>query len=365
MAREKILVLRLSSAGDILQTLPAVKVLRQQRPDAHIAWLVDKRHVDLLEGQPEVDEVLVHPRARWGAGLRGARTFPRTTAEILDFSRTLRRQGFHATLDFQGNLKSGFWSWMSGAPLRIGFGPGDSKEVNFLFNTAFVRPSGKAIHRVRKYVDLLRGLSIQTDDIPSGYAVEKEARAAFFAFLRDRDLTGRDLVVLSPATSRFGRYKKWTAPQWGELAARLEEECNALPVYPWGPGEREEAEGMAGTSRGALILPEEATTFAQLAAFLEGAALFIGVDSAPMHMAHISGTPVVALFGPTNQTYFAPFLCANALVRADLPCSPCRTRGCDDIRCMADITVDRVLQAAKGLLAQGTRGRFGAGSQGA
>ena len=108
--------------------------------------------------------------------------------------------------------------------------------------------------------------------------------------------------------------------------------------------------------------PPEATDFPGLAAFLEGCHVFVGVDSAPLHMAHLFGKPVVALFGPTNPALFGPFLCDNAVVRVDLPCSPCATRGCEDRRCMEEISVDRVLQATKGLLARGGAGPFGRGT---
>jgi heptosyltransferase-1 len=337
--RENILILRLSAAGDILQTLPAVELLRQEKPRARITWMVDDRFAPLLKNQSLVDEILIHPRKAWGEGLGSAR-LPWIAGEILLFAQALRHRGFDLALDFQGNLKSGVWSWLSGARLRVGFAQGHCKEANVLFNTVHVAPPEFRMHRVRKYIALLGGVGIHSSDVIAGYDVTPQARGIFEAF--HKGAGGLPVAVLSPGTSAFGAYKQWSPERWGGLAARLRHEFGLLPVFPAGPGEQDLAERIATASDHALVVPTPPPNFAQLAAFIEGARIFIGVDSAPLHLAHLLGRPVVAIFGPTDTALYAPFHGQSEVLKPDLPCSPCPTRGCDDQRCLDGISVEDV-----------------------
>lgn len=350
MDLRRLLVLRLSSAGDILQTLPAVKALRACLPEASVDWLVDDRHARLLRGQPEADRLFVHPRGRWSGALRSPARAPSVAAETLALARSLRSRRYDAALDFQGNLKSGLWSLLSGAERRVGFARSASREGNALFHTVRVQPPARRLHRVRKYLCLLEGLGLRAEEAPSGYRVEDGARRSFLRFLGERGGAGARAAVFSPSTSSFGAYKRWSEEKWGRLARMLREETGVLPVFPAGPGEEGLALRLRQASEEALEVPERALPFGELAAFVEGAQLFVGVDSAPLHLAHLMRKPVVALFGPTDPALYAPFLGPSEVVAADLPCMPCRTRGCAERRCMEALTPEAVMSRLRSLL---------------
>jgi ADP-heptose:LPS heptosyltransferase len=313
---------------------------------------VDTAFADLVRGQPEVDEVLLHRRRRWGQDLHRPWSVPRATTEILTFAKDLRNRSFDVALDFQGNLKSGLWSWVSGAPVRVGFAPPASKEFNFIFNNVHVRIQPGPRKRILKHIDLLEGLDIREEEVPSGYHVEETHRSVYLDFLREAGIAGRQIALLSPGTSRFGAYKRWRADSWTSLARLLDGEANLVPVFAWGAGEEDFARELAASAHGVLKIPDRSTGFGELAAFAEGADLLVGVDSAPMHLAHLLGKPTTIIFGPTDPALYAPFLAPHETVRTDLPCMPCRTRGCDDRRCLDEISPEAVALAAKKLTAQ-------------
>ncbi len=139
MDSHKFLILRLSAVGDVIRTLPAVKALKAYYPSSYIAWVVEEPSKDLLESQPEIDQIILFPRKKWMEGIRSPIRIGKTLGEIQEFILSLRRAEFDIVLDFHGILKSGVISILSGCPKRIGFDQRASKEGNFFFSNVKVR----------------------------------------------------------------------------------------------------------------------------------------------------------------------------------------------------------------------------------
>lgn len=292
----KILLVRLSSFGDVVFTLPLAKALRGAGD--RLAWAVEGPLAELVAGAPYVDEVLVATTRAWRR-----RPFARgTRAELRSFLSDLRAFGPDVAVDAQGLLKSAWVTLASRAARRVGFGPRSVTErVNLLATRERVEPlAGTHV------VD--RGLALaahilgpsgfpRTPDV--GHLVARPAPAVD-EWLSARH--ARPFAILQPFSSR--PTKEWDA---GAAAAF----CRALadrgidPVLRWGPGERERAEGIASRSRGAAALapPSPPAASARLAS---RAALFVGADTGPTHLAAAAGTPTVALFGPTDPARFGP-----------------------------------------------------------
>lgn len=110
MDSHKILILRLSAVGDVIRTLPAIKALKEHTPSS-ITWIVEEPSQDLLESQPEVDEVILFPRKRWTQGMKSLRRMWGTIGEMWEFIMGLRKRRFDVVLDFHGILKSGLLSF--------------------------------------------------------------------------------------------------------------------------------------------------------------------------------------------------------------------------------------------------------------
>lgn len=335
---EDILFIRLSSGGDVVQTFPALALLRQHRPASRITFLVEDRFAPFVMGRPEIDRLWIWPRKRWTAtAWRGA--FRSAARELEGFYREFRKHPFHWVLDFQGNLKSGVHARLARGARRVGFDQLGSKEGNRLFTDIHVPSENETGPRVRKYADLLGAMGIagEIHPVPPATGAVDAFRRAF----SEQVLPPGGFAVFHPGTSAFGIYKRWPLENWRELARRV---GATLPVLiSLGPGEEGLGDVFAGL-RG--VVPRTGVLSpAQLGGALSQARVFVGSDSAPMHFASVLGCPTIALFGPTDPALYAPVFGGRA-VRAGLSCSPCTRRTCPDPACMRAVAVDAVYRAA-------------------
>ncbi len=352
---ERILVMRLSAIGDVIKTLPALKVLRRSFPRAFIGWLVEEKAASVVAGQPGVSAVFVFRRggAR-GLGDFGPAWFSAAGA-ALAVGRKVRACRFDVVYDFQGNAKSALFTCLAGAPLRIGFDGGGSRELAHVAYNSRVRLDGRRINVVEKGLRLLGATGLDTRVQGPYFEVAASDRGTAAGLLRAVFSNGRRIVVLHPGTSAFGSYKRWPAEKYRALAARIVAETDCVVLVTWGRGEEGVARRIAGDlSDRAAALPR-GLAFGELAAVLQRAAAFVGSDSAPLHLAASLCVPAVALFGPKDPAVFGPWQSKCAVVSRNFPCSPCRKRVCNQPKCMTAIGVDEVFDALMKIAADETR----------
>ncbi|HEX9428515.1 MAG TPA: glycosyltransferase family 9 protein [Candidatus Polarisedimenticolia bacterium] len=328
--RDRVLLIRLGAVGDVLRTLPALHLLRVTWPELRIAWIVEELSRGLLEGHPEVDEVILLPRRELRASRPGG-----LLARIAALRRCLRERRFTVTLDFQGNLKSGLVALFSGAPRRIGFGPGSSREGSFLFASEWVRPSG-LLNRVERNLVLAAAVGARGDEVAMILPERPEEAAGAEEIVRQAAPHDEPVVVISPGTSRRQAYKRWPPAHYARLAGLLD---GAASLVVFGPGEEALADEVVRGSGGRARLAPP-IGLRMLAAVLRRADLFIGADTGPMHLAWGVGCPVVALFGPTDPRLNAPLGATHAVLR--------------DAVSMQRITPESVAAAARRLLEKRT-----------
>jgi lipopolysaccharide heptosyltransferase I len=343
-----ILIVRLGSLGDVANTLPAAQALKESLPDERFGWLVEEPSAELVRLSGVAEQIILFPRRRLSELLRRPWRWPAFCAEILRLRREIRARGYYCALDFQGNLKSGFLSLLSGATDRIGFARGHCREMNWLFNNITVLPSSKTLLRAQKAAALAQVIEPELQLAPVALAQDKRNVARVTQFLQTLPGDG-PLAVLHPGTSAFGRFKRWPAARFGETAARLQRDLKARCVVTYGPGEEELAAQVVGSSSGAARLAPQ-FTLGELVELLRRASVVIGADTGPLHVAALLNRPVVAIFGPKDPSVYAPCGTRCEVVRADLPCSPCTKRRCDHVRCMECISVEDVAAAAERLL---------------
>jgi len=169
-------VIRLGAIGDVVRTLPAVSALRSAYPSARITWLVERAASGILEGQPWIDEVLVFPRERLRAALRGARVAT-LARELGAFVRSLRAERFDLVLDFHAILKSGLLARASGAPLRAGYAPPLGRELAWLFANSRARVAPARVSRFDRNAALVRHLGVRAEEAAAPLRVDPRARA--------------------------------------------------------------------------------------------------------------------------------------------------------------------------------------------
>jgi len=330
--RDRVLLIRLGAVGDVLRTLPALHLIRKNFPSIHLAWLVEDLARDLLEGHPEIDAVIRFPRRE----MRAAAGQPHRMAACLAALRhDLRAMRFTVALDFQGSFKSGALALLSGAPRRVGFAPGHCRELSFLFTNEWVRPGSRRLNRVEKNCVLAESLGAAGDEIEVILPERPDEGHAAEALLHAVNPGGSPVVVLSPGTSRRQRRKRWPPENFGRLASLLAASSGALPLVVFGPGEEALARSIVTASgKRATLAPP--TSLRLLASILRRAALFVGADTGPMHLAWSVGCPVLALFGPTDPRLNAPLGPGHVILKT--------------ASSMAGITPGQAFEAARALL---------------
>ena len=343
---ERILVVRLSALGDCIHVMPAVHALRKALPHAFIAWAVEDRARALVENHPDIDQAVVIPRGEWKR--RGLSLFGQWRASR-PIARRLRDMRFDAAIDFQGLTKSGLVLWASRARRRIGYGDRDARELSRLFTNERITPPPSARHVIDRNNALLSALGITHVEPHFAFHTPNQDARAVDGFLESHGLARAPFAVINPAGSWETKY--WPAERYGQVAAALLGRASLRSVVTWhGPKEKAEAHATAATSAGAAILAPP-TTLGALAHLLKRAALYIGLETGPTHMAAGLGVPAVCLAGPSDPQRNGPYGPGHEIVELGprrLSCARCwLRRGCPHgLRCMLEITPQMVTAAA-------------------
>lgn len=355
----RILLVRLRLIGDVVFTTPAVRALRRAYPDATMTYLVETDAAPVVRGNPHLDEVLAVSR----------RTGLARLADDLRLGRALRRRRFDLVVDFHGGPRSAWLTWLSGARRRLGY---TIAGRTWMYTEAVARPRAlRPRHSVQNQWDLLAPLGIAPPE-PARDAVEMpehlEARDRVNDRLRRADVTPSQVLIVLHV-SAGNPFRRWPAAAFAELTARLvAADAARRVVLTAGPSEAGAAEAIARSAQDRLppqrrphVLRCGEFDLAELRSLVARAALFIGGDSGPLHIAGTSQTPVVGLYGPTLPVRSAPWrdprLVTLSVEPGPLDCRPCDQRVCapGDFRCLAGISATAVADAAEQALGRAAR----------
>jgi lipopolysaccharide heptosyltransferase II len=342
-------------------TTPAVHALRTRYPDAHLAYLVEPGAAPIVARNPHLDDVIVAPRAR---GLRGL-------LADLELGRTLRAQRFDMAIDFHGGPRASLLTWLSSAPVRIGY---EIAGRAWMYTTRVARPRElRRRHSVENQWDLLATLGIAAPD-RTAFPVEMPADGviaeAVGARLTAAGVAHRDSLIVVHV-SAGNPFRRWPASHFVELVSALAaDDARRRIVMTSGPSEADaatrimaDARARLGAARAHQVVSCGEFSLAELRALLDRASLYIGGDSGPLHIAATTAVPIVGLYGPTLPVRSAPWrdprFMTESIDGGELPCRPCEQRVCapGDFRCLTSIDAARVLDAAGRALAADGRAR--------
>jgi heptosyltransferase-1 len=338
LTRPRILLVKLSSFGDVLHTLPTLEALRSAYPHAHITWLVEAAYAPLLQAQPALDEVWEAPRLRPGEILAGA-----NRARLRQLIKGLRARPFDLVLDVQGLLKSALWVALAQSPRKVGYDR--TREGSYLALTERVPPFDPEAHAVWRYLNLAHYLG--APPAPPRFSLALDAEVDTSGLIPAAN--ARPLVVLHPG-ARW-QSKLWPAAAWARLAGWLQNQGFQVALT----GSRADQPlvfEIIKNTRSPVLNLAGATSLAQLAAVLRQTRLAVTTDTGVMHLAAALGTPVVALFGPTAPWRTGPFGEGHQVVRLDLPCSPCFKRRCPAPLCLSGLPPETVTAACEKVLSK-------------
>jgi lipopolysaccharide heptosyltransferase II len=343
------LIVRLRLIGDVVFTTPLLRALRRTHPDAHITYLVEPLAAPVVQGNPHLNEVLIIPKR---PGLR-------RWADDLAWAHRLRTRRFDVAIDLHGGPRGAFLTWASGAPMRVGYRmAGHSWMYTHLVDrTDDLLPR----HSVLKQWDLLTPFGIDAAD-PARDAVEMPADAQ--AAARIDSVLGQagigslhQLIVLH--VSAGNPFRRWPQEAFAEAIVDLaRRDPGRRFMVTSGPSDAGAARAIVDLVRTRLGPSAAAVAHgqfgvAELRALAGRAAVYIGGDSGPLHIASTTATPIVALFGPTLAERSMPWRdsrwFSESVDAGPLPCRPCHQRHCEpgDFRCLTRISPDRVVAAAE------------------
>ena len=351
----RILIIRLRNIGDVLLMVPTLRAFREGFPHASITALVNRGTEEMLTGNPVVDEVMVFD-PRW-------KTLPLIQRLAREFGliREVRRRRFDLAVNLTEGDRGAFLCLGSGAPHRVGVFHEDSSLwwKKRVFHHLVRIPDGRA-HMVEQMLETARYLGLPIRDRQVEIFFSPEDRFGVEERLRKHGVSAGERIVHIHPTSRW-LFKCWRDEAVARVIDALQEGGFARVVLTSG-SERRELEKIQSIQRRSQTKAIDLSgkmTLKQLAALSQRADLFIGVDTAPMHIAAAVKTPVIALFGPSGEFNWGPWGDAgHVVIKKDWPCRPCGKDGCEGSkrsRCLEEIREEEVLAHAFRILESGPR----------
>jgi lipopolysaccharide heptosyltransferase I len=328
------LIIRLSSLGDIIHTLPAFSALRKNFPEAKIRWIVEDKGSDILDCVPGIDQIIIAQTKKWSLASK------KFWSELTRIKREIKDRD-QITLDFQGLVKSGLLAYASKARKRAGFHKSNLKEsIASVFYTHQLHEVSEETHVISKNLELLTLAGIQEDayEFPLKIGVSiQESIEEKLAELGYSD--PKKLVVLNIGAA--WETKRWHAERWVELIQRLSEwRSDLYLLLLWGSETEKTSALDIKKETGVSMVPF--LTVKEVMALVSKADLCVSGDTFALQIACATARPVVGIFGPTNPKRNGPFRSSDKVAFHELECSHCYKRKCGDLDCLNKISAEEI-----------------------
>lgn len=347
----RVLIVKSSALGDIINALPVLDYLHRAVPGIEIDWVVEEPFREILDGNPFLSTIHVVRTKVWRKHPFAASTW----REIGALRENLQERDFDLVFDIQGNLKSGLICWLTGTEDRIGFVRDDLQEsVNLLFTTRQVPLRRQDYHVTEKYLRLVSipfARDFREMELNSTIATSPEDNANAEALLA----TLSDGLVFLFHYGTTWQTKFWSEAGWTALGkAVLERFYNSSILFSWG----NEAEKIAVTGIAKSIGPGarviDRYSLKGLAALLKKVDLVVGGDTGPLHLAAAVGTPTVSFYRASDGKGSGPRGRQHVVIQSSMHCTKCFRTKCDkDEACRATIKVEAVMRGIEELLGGG------------
>ena len=321
------LIVRLGALGDIVHTVPAAAALRRAFPEGRIDWVVDARHAAFADLVLPIDRVIVLEKP--------------SAAAWIDLVRQLRPARYDVALDFQGLMKSAVIARASGAGRVVGFSIWHLREKTARPFYSEVDGPREPVHVIQKNLTLLSSVGVDTTEVR--FPLARTRSAALDLIKEDGQAGDAGFALINPGAAWPN--KRWPAARFGEVAAFLRDIRGLRSYVLWGPGEAPLAQAVIDASQGAARLAPP-TTIADLLELSREAALMIAGDTGPLHIAAAAGTPIVAIFGPTDPARNGPWATDDVVVSRHGVCACHYQRRCRQAKwCLDEVAVAEVTAA--------------------
>lgn len=347
MEYKNILLIKMSSLGDILHTLPFAAALRQRYPQAKITWLVHPQFAGFVPDPPIIDEVIYFDKVKFNKQSLGDKL-----KYFCEMRTLLHSKHFDLVIDMQGLFKSAVLAAISGCNNRIGYC--EMREGSGLISKAINGAHSKD-HVIERYLDVARYLGAQVetlDDVQFPMPDLAQESASVSQKLQSLGWNGSKYVVIVPG-ARW-QTKEWPVGHYIELAKKLTAAGTYVVLAGGADDAAKGAQIAAGTASALVLDMTGKTSLRELAALIDGCSFYISADTGPLHFAAALKKPLVAMYGPTKADRTGPYGSKNSTVLlSPAKCAGCLKKKCDDWHCMHDITPAMVYEIYQKKVAEG------------
>lgn len=341
----RIVIIRLSSIGDVLHCTPVVRTLKETMPECHITWIVGQVAADMLRYNPYIDELYIWPREQWEKAMRAGRF--REAWQLWQQLRSyFKTKQYDIALDIHGLFLSGMVTAASHTPRRIGLS--NTRELNHLFMTETAPPPAGP-HVIQRYLSALQPLNITTSDYRMTLVVPPSAAEFADSLLQQHQVSPQDkLVAVNPVTT-------WSAKNWPpEYFAKVIQELSqhAKILLCGGPSDRAISEHIVKLAGVPVIDAVGRTSLLEMAALLQRSQVLVVGDTGPLHISIAVGTPSVSIFGATDYRRYGPLDPGHTVLTGETTCPPCHKTVCrtKDLRCLKSTTPETVVRHTLSIL---------------
>lgn len=350
---KSVLIIKPSSMGDVIHTLPVAHAIKRNYPGSRIGWVIQSGLESFLENDPSIDEIFrisipstSDPHAPRGAYLKASVA---TIKELFRLRKLFQLHPYDIILDLHASFRSALISFTNPDCRRYGLE--DAKELNTYFQDELIRLDMQKPHAVDKNLASLSIFGVQPTSADFQIYLSQPVRDKAEQFLAGLQLPpGKKLIYANPAARWIT--KMWNPRAWAILTQLMIQELDAIVIFGGGPSDTQYIDG---------FLTAENRRFAhnvagklkpvESAALMEKCSVYVGVDSGPMHIAAFLGLPILALFGPTDPNRVGPYSDRSIVIRNEsLNCLSCRKKSCEDHKCMNEIDPHKVLESLKKLV---------------
>jgi heptosyltransferase-1 len=329
---KKILLIRLRRIGDIIMTTPAISALRKAFPKAFMAYIVEKPFRSLVEGNPDLDKIIVLSEEK-------------TIKESLALIKQIRKEKYDLVLDFHSGPRASLITFFSKAKIKLGY---RIKYRHFMYDLALPRSKEDGyFHSVQNHLNLVQALGVKVNSLCplSLPKAQKEEHQKIKKIIKENRLDSSKVIALH--ISAGNEFRDWGTENLIRLINLLTPHEGIKIVLI---GEKKdkptEEEILTRAIHPPLSLVGE-LNLRELGELISQSCLFVGSDSGPMHIAASTSTPIVAYFGPTLSAHFAPWMAKASIIEKDFDCRPCKQKRCHykDFRCLQSIKPEEVYEA--------------------
>ncbi|MCJ7541167.1 MAG: glycosyltransferase family 9 protein [Desulfobacterales bacterium] len=316
----RLLLIQSGDIGDLVLSTPSISALRQRFPQSKITIAVRRKAKELMDDCPLIDEVLVVDKMT-GSGYRQSLS---TAHQI----RLWRKARFDLAIDLRTGTRGAIMAWICGAPRRISFYSGDEAHWrNWVFTHLAIIPYVAGTYVADYYHFLLEAFEISDRPGPLRLWINPERQQRVDRFCWEKGLDPLSPYIALQPFSQWP-YKELPDERYIQLIEMIHSAVKVPVVIVGGPEDKQRAAGMCSRLGHEAINLAGETTIGELSALLARSRLFVGIDSAGLHIAAAVGCPTIGIFGPSASASWAPRGKGHLVVQAQEPCSPCRDKGC-------------------------------------